>query len=74
MEIYEVLEARRASRGVSYAELARRSAMNPDVVSRALHGKGELKAGQFLSLCRVLGLESGDFAHCETAPTGRARN
>ncbi len=65
MRICEVLEARRAARGVSFAEVARRCSMNPDVVSRAFRGKGELKAGQFLRLCRVLGLESSDFDGCE---------
>ena len=54
MSIAEVLEERRVARGVSYAEIARRCSMNPDVVSRAFQGKGELKAGQFLNICRVL--------------------
>ncbi|MCI9129159.1 MAG: helix-turn-helix domain-containing protein [Eggerthellaceae bacterium] len=66
MSIAEVLEERRVARGVSYAEIARRCSMNPDVVSRAFQGKGELKAGQFLNICRVLGLNSSNFEMCET--------
>ncbi len=65
MSIAEVLEERRVARGVSYAEIARRCSMNPDVVSRAFQGKGELKARQFLNVCRVLGLDGSDFDKCE---------
>lgn len=65
MKIHEVLESKRTERDVSFAELARRCSMNPDVVARAFRGKGELKAGQFLRLCRVLGLESVDFDGCD---------
>ncbi len=65
MRVYEVLEAKRDARGVSFAEMARRCSMNPDVVARAFHGKGELKAGQFLCVCRVLGLEGADFDGCD---------
>lgn len=65
MKIHEVLEERRIARDVSYAEIARRCSMNADVVARAFHGKGELKAGQFLRLCRVLNLNNDDFERCE---------
>lgn len=72
MKIYEVLSDRRAERGISYAELARRVGMNEDVVSRVFRGISNVNGKKFVALCSELNLEVNDFVDCEEISSDRA--
>lgn len=61
MTIAEVLERRRAQRGISFAELARRTHINEDMVSRFCKGDSMPKGFQLIGLCRELELDLEDF-------------
>ena len=59
--IGEVLGARRAERGITYAELARRTQINEDMVSRFCKGEAMPKGDQLIRLCKELDLDVEDF-------------
>lgn len=61
MSISEVIESKRVERGITIAELSRRTNISYDTLSRALKGKTELKGDQFLNACHELGLDFSDF-------------
>lgn len=61
MEVSAVLEKRRQERGITVAELARRTDVNYDVLSRSLKGQTMPKGDQLLRLCKELNLEFADF-------------
>lgn len=61
MTIGMVLEQRRSTRGISYAELARRTDINEDMVSRFCNEKSMPKGDQLVRLCCELDLEICDF-------------
>lgn len=65
MKVYEVLARGCDKRNISYAEIARRCAMNADVVSRIMHGKAQANTIQLLRICKVLGLTTADFQQCD---------
>lgn len=71
MTIGDVLEGRRAQRGISFAELARRTNINEDMVSRFCKGESMPKGLQLISLCRELELDLEDFE--EVSLTGDSR-
>ena len=62
MNIGTVLERKRAERGISYAELARRTCINEDMVSRFCGGSSMPKGYQLIRLCKELELDVDDFA------------
>lgn len=64
MEMHEVLEAKRDERGISFAELARRTDVNYDVLNRAFKGMSMLKGDQLIRVCRELHLDITDFDEC----------
>lgn len=61
MNIAEVLEAKRAERGITIAELSRRTEIPYDTVIRSMKGQTMPKGDQLLKLCRELGLKFSDF-------------
>lgn len=61
MNILEVLNNRIADRGITISELARRIGMNDELLRRALAGTRNIKADEFINLCRVLGLDIENF-------------
>lgn len=61
MSIGTVLESRRVKRGISYAELARRTFINEDMVSRFCNGSSMPKGTQLIRLCKELDLDIEDF-------------
>lgn len=61
MNLGSVLESRRKDRGISYAELSRRTHINEDMVSRFCKGVSMPKANQFIDLCEELNLDIEDF-------------
>jgi transcriptional regulator with XRE-family HTH domain len=61
MDISKVLANRRDERGISYAELARRTDINPDVLARIMKGRATPKGDQLIVLCQELGLDLEDF-------------
>ncbi len=62
MNIGTVVENRRVNRGISYAELARRTSINEEMISRFCKNKSMLKADQFIRLCIELELDIDDFS------------
>lgn len=56
-----VLGERRKERGITYAELARRTKINEDMVSRFCRGEAMPKGDQLIRLCRELDLDVEDF-------------
>jgi transcriptional regulator with XRE-family HTH domain len=62
MQLCEVLKNKAEKRGIPIAELARRAGgINPDLLSKALRGKREPRATEFINLCRELELSLEDF-------------
>lgn len=67
MSIGAVLESRRRERGISYAELSRRTSINEDMVSRFCSGSSMPKGSQLIRLCRELNLDIEDFDESEAS-------
>lgn len=61
MEVSDVLERRRVDRGITVAELARRTSVSYDVLTRTLKGSSMVKGDQLIRICRELKLEVSDF-------------
>ena len=61
MNVSETLEQKKQERGISYAELARRTQINEDMVSRFCKGTSKPNGDQLLRLCAELDLEVEDF-------------
>ena len=66
MTIGDVLESRRKERGISYAELGRRTTINEDMVSRFCNGTSMPKGYQLIRLCKELNLDIEDFDEPES--------
>ncbi len=71
MTIGDVLESRRKERGISYAELGRRTTINEDMVSRFCKGDSMPKGYQLVNLCKELNLDIDDFNEVEVASDER---
>ena len=61
MNVSETLESRKQERGISYAELARRTDINEDMVSRFCKGTSKPRGDQLLRMAAELDLEVEDF-------------
>lgn len=62
MDIINVLNNRIKERGISVSELSRRVGMNDEMLRRSLAGSRNVKADEFIGLCRELSLDIEDFA------------
>lgn len=56
MEPYETIAKSIIKRGITKAELARRTKINDELLRRSLIGKRKLPAPEFIALCRELDL------------------
>ena len=61
MNVGATLEKRRQERGITYAELSRRTNINQDMTSRFCKGSSKPNGDQLLRLCAELDLEVEDF-------------
>lgn len=61
MDITNVLNARIKERGITVSELSRRIGMNDELLRRSLAGTRNVKADEFIGLCRELSLDIEDF-------------
>ena len=61
MNVSAVLERRRVDRGITVAELARRTSVSYDLLTRTLKGSSMVKGDQLIRICRELRLEVSDF-------------
>lgn len=61
MNVGSTLEKRRVERGISYAELSRRTDVNEDMVSRFCRGISMPKGDQLVAICYELDLDVEDF-------------
>lgn len=61
MNVGATLESRRKERGISYAELSRRTEINEDMTSRFCKGTSKPSGDQLLRMCAELDLEVEDF-------------
>lgn len=55
------MEEARDSRGISVAELARRASIDRKRLWYILDGQRQMRAGEFVRLCAVMGLDMGFF-------------
>lgn len=62
MEIKDVILTRVSERGISIAELARRSSVNYQLLRNSLHSDRLLKADELIRVSAELGLEIADYA------------
>lgn len=67
MDIISVLNSRIKERGISVSELSRRVGMNDEMLRRSLAGTRNVKADEFIGLCRELSLDIEDFARSAMA-------
>ena len=65
MDIGATLENRRSERGITYAELSRRTNVNEDMISRFCRGISMPKGDQLVAICRELTLDVDDFFKSE---------
>lgn len=63
MSVGKVIRATINERGMSLAELCRRTNLNPELIRRSLENKRHLKSEEFLVICQVLDLSLSDFVH-----------
>jgi transcriptional regulator with XRE-family HTH domain len=61
MNIGTTIEKKRIERGISYAELSRRTKINEDMIARFCKGQSMPKGDQLIRLCYELELDVGDF-------------
>lgn len=61
MDIGATLEGKRSERGITYAELSRRTHVNEDMISRFCRGISMPKGDQLIVICRELNLNVDDF-------------
>ena len=59
--VIAVINEKKTERGISLAELARRVGMEYDALYQALSGNRNIKAEEFIALCKELGLTISDF-------------
>ena len=62
MSVSSVIADRQNERGISYAELSRRTGINEDMVARFCKGLSMPKGDQLIRLCRELNLDIDDFS------------
>lgn len=60
-EVTTVIGNRIKERGVTLVFISRKIQMNPDMLSKALKGTRNLKADEFVRICRILDLTLDDF-------------
>lgn len=65
MNVIDVLNERINERGIPVSELSRRVAMNDELLRRSLTGNRNLKAVEFVAICKELELDIDDFADAE---------
>lgn len=61
MDVIKVLNEKISDRGISVSELSRRVGMNDELLRRSLAGTRNVKADEFIRLCRELALDIDDF-------------
>lgn len=59
--IVDAISARKEERGITLAELARRTGIEYDALRMAMRKERNLRAGEFVCLCRELGMTLDDF-------------
>lgn len=65
MNVIDVLNERINERGIPVSELSRRVDMNDELLRRSLTGNRNLKAVEFVAICKELELDIDDFADAE---------
>ena len=68
MNVGATLEKRRRERGITYAELSRRTNINEDMTSRFCKGSSKPSGDQLLRMCAELDLEVEDFFEDSETP------
>lgn len=65
MKAYEVIDKRVQERGISNAELSRRTGIDNELLRRSLAGNRRIAADEFVVLCRELNLDIDCFKDVE---------
>ena len=61
MEIYEVIRAKQSERGISTAELSRRTGIGYEQLRNSLRGERNITSEEFVALCIELQMSIDDF-------------
>ena len=61
MDVITVLNKKISARGITVSELSRHVGMNDELLRRSLAGTRNVKADEFIKLCRELSLDIDDF-------------
>lgn len=67
MKAYEVIDAEVQKRGISCAELSRRTGIDSELLRRSLIGSRKIGADEFVAICRELGLGISNFPEVKIA-------
>ena len=59
--VIEVINEKKAERGISLAELSRRTGIDYEALRVTLDGNRNLRATEFIDLCQELELDLSDF-------------
>lgn len=62
MAVFEVIQKARDERGITDAELSRRTGIEYQSLNNSLKGKRNITAPELVTLCRELDLNLSDFA------------
>jgi hypothetical protein len=65
LKAYQIIAERVEVRGITKAELARRTEIDSELLRRSLLGKRKIYADEFLRLCHELNLGLCDFDQAE---------
>ncbi len=68
MKAYEVIDAKVQERGITNAELSRRTGIDSELLRRSLIGARKIAADEFIVLCRELELNINSFNSVGSAP------
>ena len=61
MDVAQRLKALVAEKGVTYTFISERTGIPIDSISRSFLGKRKLPADELVAICRVVGVDLGDF-------------
>lgn len=67
MNVKDVIAAKVSRNGISIAELARRTHIQPELLRRSINGNRPIKGDELVPLCIELDLQISDF-NTEAAP------
>ena len=65
LQVYEAIRAKQSERGITTAELSRRTEIPYEALRYSLKGERNITSEEFVSLCIELGMDIDDFIEQE---------